>query len=490
VPYWGGAASQQAIADPQASTLFSEVSFMWYGTSPDGSVPLMASASTLTSAVRHARASGLPVIPTIFDSSATGVMRAIIHDPVRRAVHVQRIVDVVTRGIDGIAYDGIDLDYEVFAFGDGHAAWPSIAPDWVAFVTALGDALHARGKLLTVTVPPVWNGGSSGYTVYSQKAIAPAVDRLRLMVYDWSQASPGPMAPAAWVQSVLAYSSTQVPTSKLQLGIPAYGREWTYQKVALQVCPDRATFGHHSIDMSAGAGLAAAHRAVPRRDPSGELTFAWDEQVSGPRITPPVLRPTDIPVTAVDARGDRAGLQPALRLGSPVPVTCTVRHVVYVPDAVSMRASVDAALRAHWSGAIVWALGYENTALYRQLGTIAQQRAIGSLSVQLDAPVVTNTSAAVTGVAFHPEFDLPLPVVLTLSKSVNSVWTVADTRTITARASHTGLPAGIGPFHGIAWTYPSLPVGTYQLCAKALMWAGATTTPAPCRTFDITAPAV
>ena len=502
VPYWGGSAARQAIVDPNARTLFSEVSLMWYGTGTDGTLPLMGSTGDLSAAVDAARSGGLPVIPTIFDSSATGVMRAIIHDPVRRAAHVQHIVDTVTTGIGGIAYDGIDLDYEVFAFGDGRAAWPSIKPDWIAFVTSLGNALHAKGKLLSVTVPPVWNGGATGYTVYAQHDIAPAVDRLRLMVYDWSNTNPGPIAPKSWVQSVLAYSSSQVPTAKLQLGIPAYGREWRYQKVSLQVCPDRASFGHKSLDMSATTALAAAHHVKPTRDASGELTFAWDEKVTGPRITPPVIQSIGPAVTAVTSRGDNAGLQPALRLGSPVPVTCTVRHVVFVPDAASMRASVSAALAAHWSGAIVWALGYENTALYQQLSTIAQQRAVGTLGVRLDAPVLTGTSALVTGVAVHPEFDLPLPVTLTLTRTISGTGTgtgasvgtgtpiVVTTRTLTARALRTGLPAGVGPFHGIEATFASLAPGNYSVCAKANLWAGAPTTPNPCQTFTITAPAV
>jgi len=463
---------------------------MWYGTSADGRLPLMGSAADLAATVSAARSNGLPVIPTVFDSSATGVMRAIIHDPARRKAHVQHIVDVVTTGNGGVAYDGIDLDYEVFAFGDGRAAWPSITPDWIAFVTELGGALHAKGKLLSVTVPPVWNGGADGYTVYAQHAIAPAVDRLRLMVYDWSNTSPGPIAPRSWVQSVLAYSSAQAPTSKLQLGIPGYGREWTYQKVSLQVCPDRASFGHHSIVMSAASALAAAHHVTPTRDPSGEITFAWDEQVTGPRVSPPVIQPVDPPVTGITGWGDNGLLRPALRLGSPVPVTCTVRHVVFVPDAASMRASVDAALASHWSGAILWALGYENTALYQQLGKVAQQRSGGALDVRLDAPVITDTSVAVTGVALHPQFDLPLPVTLTLSRITPSNITVVSTRTLTARATRAGLAAGVGPFHGIASTYSSLTPGNYRVCAKAALWSGATTTPNPCRSFSITAPAV
>ena len=488
VPYWGGAAGRQAISDPNASTLFSEVSLSWYGTNADTTVPLVGSFSELTKAVAAGRTSGIAVIPTVFDSTGPGVMRGIIHDPIRRAAHVQHLVDVVTTGIGGVPYDGIDLDYETFAFGDGTAAWSSIKPDWIVFVTALGNALHLKGRLLSVTVPPVWNGGATGYTVYAQHEIAPVIDRLRLMAYDWSTSSAGPIAPKSWVQSLLAYSSSQVPTAKLQLGIPAYGREWSYQKLSLQVCPDNVSFGHTSFDMSATAAKAAAHHVTPTRDSSGELTFAWDEQVTGRRITPPVITVTDPSISAVGTRGNTDTLQTALRLGSPLPVTCTVHHVAFSPDAVSIRASTDAALAAHWSGALIWALGYENTDLYQQLGQISQQRATGALAVRLDAPLITATSVAITGYAEHPQFDLPLPVSLTLTDTATSK--VVETRTITARTSRAGLPTGIGPFHGIAWTYTSLKPGSYKVCATARMWGNVSTTPNPCQTFTITAPAV
>jgi hypothetical protein len=153
-----------------------------------------------------------------------------------------------------------------------------------------------------------------------------------------------------------------------------------------------------------------------------------------------------------------------------------------------MRASVDAALAAHWSGAIMWALGYENTALYQQLGRIAPQRGTGALAVALDPPVITDTTAAVTGVAVDPEFDLPLPVTLTLTNTTTSK--VVATRTVSARATRVGLPAGSGPFHGIDATFASLVAGNYRVCASARLWANTATAPAPCRTFTVTAPAV
>ncbi|MEY4173566.1 MAG: hypothetical protein RI900_731, partial [Actinomycetota bacterium] len=269
VPYWGASRGAATVADADVAALYSEVSMLWYGTRADGGVPLLGGATALGTTVAAARAAGLPVIPTIYDSSPAGTMRTILADPFARANHVQRIVELVmSKG-----YDGIDIDYEVFAFGDGRSRWASITPNWVAFVRELSNALHARGKLLSVTVPPVWAGGASGYTVYAQDQIAPFVDRLRLMVYDWSVGVPGPISPITWVRSVVAFSTKVVPPSKLQLGLPAYGRQWATQKIATEVCPDDA-LGRDSITMREAPALARTNAATPIRHSSGEMTFA------------------------------------------------------------------------------------------------------------------------------------------------------------------------------------------------------------------------
>ena len=81
-------------------------------------------------------------------------------------------------------------------------------------------------------MPPVWNNGNSGYTVYAQGQIAPFVDRLR----------------------------------------PAN---------ATEVCPVNA-LTRSGVLMRSAAALAAEHNVVPTRHPDGELTFGWTEQVTGP----------------------------------------------------------------------------------------------------------------------------------------------------------------------------------------------------------------
>jgi spore germination protein YaaH len=267
-------------------------------------------------------------------------------------------------------YDGIDLDYEVFAFTDGRASWPTTQPNWVAFIAELGASLHANGKLLSVTVPPVWNGGANGYTVYAQADIAPHADRIRLMVYDWSVSTAGPIAPMFWVDSVMAYSNSVVPASKLQLGVPAYGRHWSVQKNANELCPDGAV-ARDSITMEEAPRLAASKGLTPTRKFStgqvpaaqvwGEMTFSWEQTVTGPRTAPapPVYTPPVDRVGTVNGTGD-PGLAPAIRLTPPSNfVTCTITHIVYYPDAWAVRERAQRATAAGWKGIYLWALGYE-----------------------------------------------------------------------------------------------------------------------------------
>ena len=481
IPYWQASSGRATVQNPDVAGLYSEVSLMWYGTAADGTLPLMASKSSLDTTIGVVRAAGLPVIPTIFDSSPKGTLRAIIKDPARRAAHINQIVALVVNN----NYDGIDLDYEVFAWGDGRTAWAEIAPNWVLFVQSLSYELHRRGKLLMVTVPPVWTdslGRIQGYTVYEQAKIAPYVDRLRLMVYDWSISSPGPISPNYWQSSVIAYSTKVVPPKKLQIGLPAYGRHWTTKKVSTETCPDGALKATDSITMRETTALATANKVTPTRHSSGEVTMVWDVKVSGPTKLPPAYVP--VTPTVPSANSSAGATAVAVRLGVPRTVTCTVRHTVFVPDAATVRAGADRALAAGWSGVILWAMGYETSDVYTSLGGVAQQRSVGTSTGSLDTPAPSTGTVRLTGVAYDPEWDLPVPVRITVTPQGGAL---RETRTVVANANRTQPVAGIGPFHGIDTTF-TLPAGTYDLCANIVDWGDAVGQSIGCRAVTVTAP--
>ena len=100
------------------------------------------------------RSRGIKVIPSIADGSAARAMAAVLKDPEDRTAHVAQIVDLVVSN----GYDGIELDYEKFAFSDGSSTWATTRPAWVAFGAELGNALHAAKRVLALAVPPIYNG--------------------------------------------------------------------------------------------------------------------------------------------------------------------------------------------------------------------------------------------------------------------------------------------------------------------------------------------
>lgn len=237
LPYWMTTPSSPAgiTSAVQNADLFVDVSPFWYSAVKKGnSVGVVVnpnfsnSSANIPWAMGQLKAAGLTVLPAIADGSGKGRMAATLADPAKRAAHVQEIVDLVVSN----GYDGIDLDYETFAFSDGSSSWAATQPNWTAFVTELGAALKAQGKLLSVTIPPQCSTSGScsdrtGYWVYNMAGIAPAVDRIRIMAYDYHVQGIGPIAPMPWVRSIVAHAVTIMDPAKLQIGVPTYGRAWT-----------------------------------------------------------------------------------------------------------------------------------------------------------------------------------------------------------------------------------------------------------------------
>ncbi|MFM8155246.1 MAG: glycosyl hydrolase family 18 protein [Actinomycetes bacterium] len=241
IPYWMSTPGNPVGVNTAVANadLFSEVSPFIYSALPAGSKGVRVAlnpnfsngAANAAWATNALHAAGILVIPSIADGSGKGVMAKTLADPAKRTAHVQDIVATVVNN----GYDGIDLDYEVFAFSDGSASWATTQPNWTAFVTELGAALRGQGKKLIVTIPGPCSttnkcGGKNGYWVYDMAGIAPAVDRIRIMAYDFHVNGAGPIAPISWVTAIVQYSITVMDPAKLQIGVPTYGRSWTKKK--------------------------------------------------------------------------------------------------------------------------------------------------------------------------------------------------------------------------------------------------------------------
>ena len=108
------------------------------------------------------------------------------------------------------------------------------------------------------------------------------------MSYEYSYSSPGPMAPIWWVQQIVAHAVTVVPPAKIQLGIPAYGRDYVDRRD--RHLPEwRRARTRADVRTGRVEALVAEKGVVPVRDEaSGELTFSYVDTFTGP---PPARRP-------------------------------------------------------------------------------------------------------------------------------------------------------------------------------------------------------
>lgn len=262
--YWEEDSVVQALADA-GTTSVPEVNIFWWGF--DGpSLPLctLEPDSTCTDDTvspwtnghldgqrRILQAAGIPVLGSIVDETRAGTLSAYLSTDDTRVAFANQIAEWTEKA----GLDGVDLDLEKFAFGDGKASWPTTKPRWIAFIKTLAKTLHAKDLILSATVPagaypfiessvrktddcgdPLGPVGSpnpgTGYCVYAWKEIVGPVDRLRIMAYDYSWDVPGPIGPAPWAEKVVESALLQVGEknrSKIWLGIPQYGRNWIRQ---------------------------------------------------------------------------------------------------------------------------------------------------------------------------------------------------------------------------------------------------------------------
>jgi len=238
----------------------------------------------MTDALCLMRKTGLKIIPTMTDGTAKLVLSGYLAKAETRTTIVNSIVDLVNKN----GFDGIDLDFEGFAFVDGNTTWDKTAPQWVLFIKELSTQLHASQKLLSVTTPYAYNPTEKtiGYTVYAWADIATSIDRLRIMTYDYSVAKPGPIGPISWVEKTVQYAISIMPASKVFIGLPGYGRDWitTVSGTCPVSAPPGLTAGAKAatFKMNYAAAKAVIDGAIPSFDEKfSEATYSYSKVFNG-----------------------------------------------------------------------------------------------------------------------------------------------------------------------------------------------------------------
>jgi len=397
--------------------LIKEIMPFWYTLKYDGKTKKAVIADVYSSAnpsvpiaepLAALRNAGMTIIPTISDGTDQMVLANLIAKPISR----KQVVDAIVATVASQNYDGIDLDFEGFAFIDSNTTWKTTAPNWVLFVKELSTALHAQKKILSITSPYLFNPteAQKGYFVYSWAQIAPVIDRLRIMTYDYSTSRPGPIGPIAWTEKTVKYAISIMPASKVYLGLPGYGKDWVTKVVG--VCPSNLA---KIITPSAKAGtflmrdaasIAATYGAVPTYNETfAEVTFSYKREYTG-------------------------------TTSSGLSTTCTASRTAWHQNAQSFSVRAQLVAKYQLGGAAQWVIGQEEplamVAIRDVATSIAPAQLESSLSlsinelsygnpVTLSGLITLKDKSPVAGLAFTVEGKYPDGSTRTLTTGTTSV---------------------------------------------------------------------
>lgn len=281
-----------------ALPFLTDLSVFSYGFRPDGTLVEPNDAFLLEQAASFG--CGKVLVFTSIDESGTFSTEraaALFRDPALQ----DRVLSGLLAVMEEKGYRGLDMDFEYIEEED--------APAYFAFLEKARDRLHARDRFLHVDLAPKTCAAQPGllYAAHDYAAVGAIADLVLLMTYEWGYAYGPPMAvaPLPNVERVLRYALTEMPPSKIRMGIPNYGYDW--------VLPYEP--GTRAVTLGNREAVSLAART------GAEIVL--DEAARSPRFSY---------------------------------VTGGVRHQVWFEDARSVAAKLELALSLGISGAAWWSL--------------------------------------------------------------------------------------------------------------------------------------
>lgn len=155
------------------------------------------------------------MVSNCFDGSVT---KTLLENDANRA----NLINNILQAVKSNNFKGVNIDFE--------GIYPYDRAYLTAFMSGLYNTLHPLGYKVTIAVPAkTVDNLSDGWTgAYDYAEIANYADEVVIMTYDehYAGGSPGPIASAWWVQSVVNYAVNYIPSQKILLGLAAYGYDW------------------------------------------------------------------------------------------------------------------------------------------------------------------------------------------------------------------------------------------------------------------------
>lgn len=190
-----------------------------YGFTEDGGIITVNDSDMISLAHDYGTAVLLSLSSIDVDGSfASGKVGRLLTDIDFQNMVIEGLIDVIlAKGAQGL-----DIDMEFV---------PSqYRLDFAAFAENAANRLNSLGLVLHVDLAPKTSPDQKGalYESHDYGLLGAAADYVFLMTYEWGYTYGPPMAvaPLPSVKRVLDYALTEIPRSKIFLGIPNYGYDW------------------------------------------------------------------------------------------------------------------------------------------------------------------------------------------------------------------------------------------------------------------------
>ena len=163
------------------------------------------------------RANKVKSLPMVKNTIEYNDWTTVMTDTAKQEFMVEQLDALVTQH----NYDGITIDFEGLNATD--------RPYLTAFMERLYNRFNPKKKLVAMAVAAKTRDTTTGWSgPYDYAALAPFLDYMLIMAYDynWATGNPGPIAPMDRLRLTADYALTKVPAKKIIWGVGVYGYDW------------------------------------------------------------------------------------------------------------------------------------------------------------------------------------------------------------------------------------------------------------------------
>lgn len=209
--------TQAARSLQNHTQLIDEVNLFAYDLQADGSIKSRTEEEVSNDeAVQIAQANGIRVLPTVGNQFSPSMLHEVLKDEEKRRLAMENILQLIHDN----GYDGVEIHVQPIFDKDRDL--------FSLWVEELASKLHKQKLWLSISVYPKLQDPGSYPVQKAQdwKRLGKSVDSLKILAYNYSWGQPGPMTPLTWIDDILTFAKSQVPSHKIYLGLPWYGYYW------------------------------------------------------------------------------------------------------------------------------------------------------------------------------------------------------------------------------------------------------------------------